>query len=48
MELANIVRNKDWFDITVFFVVTGKRIKTLSKTEVEQKFGIKYIGNLLK
>lgn len=48
MELANIVRNKDWFDLTTFFKVEGGQMKILSKTEIEKKYGIKYIGDLIK
>lgn len=47
MELTNIVRNKQWFDLTTFFKIENGQMKTLTKMEVEREFGIKYIGDLV-
>lgn len=47
MELSNIVRNQDWFDHTHFFIIENNELKILSKPELESKFGIKCIKNLI-
>ncbi|OJJ20565.1 hypothetical protein BKI52_19115 [marine bacterium AO1-C] len=45
MEMANIVRNKNWFDLTEFFVVRNGQMIRLTKKEVLEKYGIRYIGD---
>lgn len=48
LELANIVRNKTWWDLTEF-VRTGLegQVEFLSKEKVAQEYGIQFIGKLL-
>ncbi len=47
MELSNIVRNQEWFDITHFFIIENNIPKLLTKSEVEERFGIKCISHLI-
>lgn len=47
-ELANIVRNKDWFDKTQFVISNNGIVTPLSKQQVLEKYGIRYIGDLIK
>lgn len=49
LELANIVRNKDWFQFLRFCrtSATGD-LEELTHEQVQQEYGIKYIGNRLK
>ena len=48
LELANIVRNKEWFDLLTF-CRTGDdgRPEKLTKKQVAEEYGIKYIGDLM-
>ncbi|WP_198145128.1 polymorphic toxin-type HINT domain-containing protein [Microscilla marina] len=46
MEIANIVRNKKWFENTGFIKKENGVTRILSKQEVEQTYGIKYIGDI--
>jgi hypothetical protein len=48
LELANIVRNKDWFDFMIFYR-TGKDgdPEILTREQVAEEYGIKYIGDLM-
>ena len=49
MELANIVRNKHWFDHTRF-CRTGANgeAEELTQQQVREEYGIKYIGDLMR
>ncbi len=49
LELANIVRNKEWFDFMIFYR-TGKNgePEELNKDQVAEEYGIKYIGDLME
>jgi len=49
LELANIVRNKNWFAYTRF-CRTGSdgTLEELSETQVLTEYGIKYIGDLMR
>ena len=47
MELANVVRNRDWFNSSQFFVVRDGKTVLLSKQDVLEKYGIKYIGDVV-
>ena len=47
-ELANVVRNKDWFDMTTFYKIENGKPIILTKEQVMQGYGIKYIGDIIK
>ncbi len=49
LELANIVRNKNWFELLTFYR-TGENgePENLTKEQVAKEYGIKYIGDLMK
>ena len=48
LELANIVRNRNWFELLTFYR-TGKdgEPEELTKEQVAKEYGIKYIGDLM-
>jgi hypothetical protein len=48
MEIANIVRNKEWFDIVEILETQNGVTKIISKSEALEKYGFKYIGDIVK
>ena len=48
MEIANMVRNKSWFDVLEFIDIVNNLPKFITKEEAFTKYGIKYIGNILE
>ena len=49
LELANIVRNKKWFEFLTFYRTGDNGTpEKISKEEAATEYGIKYIGDLLK
>ena len=48
LELSNIVRNKDWFELTTFCRTSeNEGFEVLTKTQVAEEYGIKYLGEKL-
>ena len=48
LELANIVRNKNWFDLTKFCRTNENgELEELTSEQVKEEYGIKFIGNRL-
>jgi len=48
LELANIVRNKDWFQFLRFCKTSSSgELEELSQKQVQEEYGIKYIGDKL-
>ena len=48
MDRANVARNKDWFDLTIFFKVENGRMIRLTKEQVENSYGIRYMEEIMK
>ena len=49
LELSNIVRNKNWFDLLAFYRTTRNgTFEKLTKKQVAEEYGIKYLGHLIQ
>jgi hypothetical protein len=49
LEISNVVRNKNWFDLTQFCrTAENGNVEELSRKQVAREYGIKYIGDRLK